>query len=132
MAKFEFVNEGLTAPAFLVDNSTRDHVLAAPARVDASAFTAGTNGLKAIPAGTLLGRTQTERDANAGYGPWTSGDTDVFLTWREISDAARDADVELLRPGTAIKENFLPGWSGSSSGYKAAVRAAYQCIAGIN
>lgn len=130
MTKFVFSGVTFTAPAWLVDDSSRDHVLAAPARLDAAAFTANSDGLKAVPSGTLVGRTAAERAANAPYGPFTSGDTDVYLTWREVYDAAMDADIELVRPGTAIKQNFLPGWDALASEVKTEIQTRYECING--
>lgn len=83
---------------------------------------------KRISSGTLIGRTYTERDAGTGYGPWATGDDEVYLVAFEIVDADANPNVELVAHGTKVYENRLPGWAGSSAGFKAAVRAAYQTM----
>lgn len=83
---------------------------------------------KRIPSGTLIGRTYTERDAGTGFGPWATSDDDVFVVAFEITDAVNRPEVELVAHGTKIYENALPGWTGSTSQFKAAVRAAYQTM----
>ena len=83
---------------------------------------------KRIPSGTLLGRTYTERDAGTGFGPWTNGDDEPFILAFEITDAANRPECELVAHGTKVYENSLPGWTGSTSQFKAAVRGAYQTM----
>ncbi len=86
--------------------------------------------VKRILSGTLLGRTFTERDASTPLGPLAVGDEEVFILYHDIDDAAIIADAELYRPGSIVKENFLPDFSGQVAGVKALVRAAYICVRG--
>ena len=91
----------------------------------------GTDGtVKRILSGTLLGRTFTERDASTPFGPLASGDEEVYILYHDIDDATVIADAELYRPGSIVKENFLPDFSGQSSAVKALVRGAYICVRG--
>lgn len=89
---------------------------------------------KVVPAGTLVGRTRTERDAGTGYGPWTAGDEDFGLTYVELDDVDANPDVVIVIPnrGTPVRENFLPGWATAASDYRAAVRGAYYCTVGVS
>ena len=87
-------------------------------------------GPKQVPSGTLLGRTLSERDASTGYGPWASGDDEVFLLAFDVTDFTVVADCELYRNGRIVKENFLPGFSSWVAGAKTAVRSKYTCVRG--
>jgi hypothetical protein len=88
--------------------------------------------LKNVPSGTLLGRTYTERDANAGFGPAADTDDEVFLLAFDVTDAATDPDCTLYRPGSIVKENFLATFAGLSTALKAKVRSTYLCVRGAN
>lgn len=85
---------------------------------------------RAVPGGTIVGRTIAERDASAPYGPAADADDEVFITAFDVSDVSRINDVELVRPNTTIKENFLPVWTTISAAVKAKVRASYRCMRG--
>jgi len=91
-------------------------------------------GRKFLPSGTLLGRTYTERDAGTGFGPAATSDDEFGLLLFDKEDLVRYPDIELLRPnaGVTVAENFLPGWSGLSSGLKAVVRARWNTITGAD
>jgi hypothetical protein len=58
----------------------------------------------------------------------TTPDDELFLTAFSVPDLAQNADVTLVRHGTLIYEDKLPGWAGLASNAKAAIRARYQCI----
>ncbi len=104
--------------------------LAADLEGGETATFAGVSSLKKVPSGTLVGRTYTERDAGTGYGQpdVVTPDDELFLTAFEVPDLANNAEVTLVRHGTLIYENKLPGWSGLASNVKAAIRTRYQCI----
>jgi hypothetical protein len=89
-------------------------------------------GIKNVPSGTLIGRTIAERDASDGFGPWTTGDDEVYLTAQDVTDFDKVADVELYRPLRIVKENFLPGFASYSAGAKTAVRSRYVCTRGAD
>lgn len=84
-----------------------------------------------VQQGTLIGRTYAERDAGTGFGPWASGDDEVYLTVFDIIDTAEIDDVDLLRRNVLIKENWIPDWATLSAGAKAAIRANYQTSLGV-
>lgn len=88
-------------------------------------------GYDTVPSGTLLGRTISERDAGTGFGPWASGDEEVYLLAFDVTDVSVNADVELYRNFSIVKENLLPSWTTAwTSNMKTALRAAYRCTSG--
>lgn len=91
---------------------------------------AGTTGVKTVVSGTPIGRTIAERDAGTGYGPAVSTDDEIFLIAFDVTDAAINADVELYRWGSIVKETFVPGWADFASALKTALRDKYQCTIG--
>lgn len=84
-----------------------------------------------VPSGTIVGRTIAERDAGTAYGPADANDDEVYIVCFDVYDATVNADVELYRPGSIVKENFLPGWADVAAGVKTKVRAAYTCVRGV-
>jgi hypothetical protein len=88
-----------------------------------------TAGMKVVLSGKLIGRTRTERDAGTGFGPWATGDHEVYLTLFDV-DLNQNTDVELYRNGRMVKENYLPDFAVMTSDELAALRAAYQTITG--
>lgn len=94
---------------------------------------------KRIPAGTVVGLTFAELEAAAAtgvkWGPAADTDDLVRITPFDVPDADVNDDCELLRPGTLIKVNFLPGWGVPglitlSAAVKAKIRAAYETTVG--
>lgn len=86
-----------------------------------------------IPAGTLIGRTYAEQTSGTAFGPWTTGDDQVYLVLHDIWDATEDNDVDLYRNDHVVKENFLPGWTTSwTSDMKAAMRGKYYAVIGAS
>lgn len=90
----------------------------------------GTTAVKYIKSGTLVGRTFTERDAGTGFGPAASSDDEIYLLAFDVIDAADNADCELVRHNTVVKENFLPNWSTLGTTAQGLIRARYRCITG--
>jgi hypothetical protein len=81
----------------------------------------------------LIGRTFAERATSTKFGPWATGDEEIFLTYFEIPDASINDDVELYRPGSLVAEDKLPAWTNAtiwSAGAKAALRLVYQTTLG--
>lgn len=97
---------------------------------DDAATYAGTSGKKRVYAGTLLGRTYAERDSGDAFGPAADADDEIFIVAYDIYDLSEINDAEVLRGGTLIKENFLPGWASVSATLKGKVRAKYQTTLG--
>lgn len=83
------------------------------------------SGPKPVPSGTVIGRTLAERNAATGYGPAASGDDEVYLIAFDVTDAAVDNDCTLVRHGTVIKENFLPGFAGLAGAVVTFLRSYY-------
>lgn len=100
---------------------------------DETATYAGTGTTKkTVPSGTPVGRTYAERDASDGFGPADTDDDEFFLTYFDVYDADDNPDVELYRPGSLVKENYLPNWSSLATLMKTKIRTVYQCILGTD
>lgn len=89
-------------------------------------------GRRTIKSGTLVGRTYAERASGDPFGPWVTGDDEIFLTAFDVEDAFIYDMIELYRHQSIVKENFLPDYATISADPTtlAALRAAYQCILG--
>ena len=94
---------------------------------------------KRIPAGTVVGATYAELEAAAAtglkWGPAADSDEVVRILPFDVPDADMNDDCELLRAGTLIKVNFLPGWGVAglitlSAAVKAKIRAQYEVTVG--
>lgn len=91
-----------------------------------------TGAFKTVPSGTVLGRTISERDANTGYGVAGDSDDEVYILAFDVVDATVNNDVTLYKPGSVVKDNFLPGFAALSTAVKAKLRTAYVCTKGAN
>lgn len=119
----------LTASALLGATTLTVAALTA-ALVAADTATYAGVGLVTVPSGTLVGRTRAERDAGTGYGPWVTGDEEVYLLAWDVSNAAANPDCDLYSHGALVKENFLPGFAALAAGALAAIRANYETTRG--
>ncbi len=122
----------LTSPPWAGDFGSRDHLLPGPFKVNSADadFVADSKGRKNIPSGTVLGRTLAERDAGTGFGPAVNTDLEIYINYFEITDAVELDDCEMYRPGSQVKENFLPGWAGLAALLKDELRKRYHCMVG--
>lgn len=127
-----FIEGTLTTPRWAGDYLGRESLIPGGARLDAAAFAADAEGRKGVPSGTAIGRTLAERDAGAGFGPAAATDDEIYLTAFDVTDAARNPDVELYRPGRVVKENYLPGWADLAAELKTAIRERYTCTLGAD
>ncbi|HXG86525.1 MAG TPA: hypothetical protein VNI84_21080 [Pyrinomonadaceae bacterium] len=120
----------LTAPA--AAGATTLTVAALPTALVSgdTALYAGTSGKKTVIAGTRIGRTFAERDTDAFFGPAADADDEVLIVAYDVIDAGETNDAEVLRKGTLIKENLLPGWATETAALKAKVRAVYETTRG--
>lgn len=87
---------------------------------------------KTVPSGTVLGRTLAERDASTPFGPAADTDDEVYLLAFDVVDATVNNDVTLYRPGSLVKENFLPGVAALSATIRGKLRTTYVCTRGAN
>lgn len=105
MPAITYSEKRVSQPSFLAEFLRTDwHTIQTGAKLDPSAFTADADGKVFVPAGTLLGRT----DAEQPFGPWATGDTEVYLSCYDVADAEENADVELLKPNFTIYHRRLP------------------------
>jgi hypothetical protein len=102
------------------------------ALVSTDAATYAGVGKKVVAAGTLIGRTFTERAAGTAFGPAADSDDEMFLVAFDAQDPDTDGDVELYRHGSLVKENFLPNFAALTTAQLAYVRAHYQTTRGAN
>ncbi|MEO1208865.1 MAG: hypothetical protein AAFX78_04905 [Cyanobacteria bacterium J06638_20] len=120
----------LTAEATVGDTTITVRALVTALVQDDTDTYNGTELVRHIPAGTIVGRTYAERDAGTAFG---KGDVDtpddqLFLTAFDVPDAVESPYIVLLRHNTRIYEDKLPGWSGLSATAKAAIRSRYETI----
>lgn len=93
-----------------------------------------------IFSGTAVGRTYAERNANTPYGPGISTDDELFLVVFDNPNLRENNDIELVRHGSLIAENYLPGYgatgvlgtSASPTALLTALRGKYRCIIGVD
>lgn len=89
---------------------------------------------KRVRAGKVVGLTNAELENAAAtgvkWGPAADADDVVRILAYDVPDADSNNDCDLLRPGTLIKVNFLPGWASLSSALKAKIRATYEVTVG--
>lgn len=87
---------------------------------------------KVLNAGTVIGRTFAERDAETPFGLAGDADDEIAIVAFDRIDVDRVNDVDMIRPfaGVIIKENFLPNFANLSAAVQAAVRARYNCTIG--
>ena len=130
MPRIQFTANADTTPTFIGDFLSRDYLLAGGVKVTATAFAANAAGKRYVPAGTLIGRTFVERAADTPFGVAADTDDEVFIVAYDVYDLAEINDADVLRHGTLIKENLLPGFAGISVALKAKVRANYQTTTG--
>jgi hypothetical protein len=84
----------------------------------------------AVRSGTLVGRTFAERAAGTAFGPYAANDDEVYLVVYDVLDVSVNNDVDLYRPGSVVKENFLPDFADWSAVDLAALRATYTTTRG--
>lgn len=131
MAGVTFTDFGQAASkAFMGDFESREHILPGGAQLAAAGSWSGLTA-NIVPAGTVVGRTDAESAAGADFGPAADADNEFYIVADETDvTAGRDRGTNLVRHGSVIKFNFLPGWAGLSATVKAAVRANYALILG--
>lgn len=91
---------------------------------------------KRIAAGTLVGATNAEIEGSntitAGkpnglqWGPAADADDQVRILCYDVIDADTKPEADVLRPGTLVRVNALPGWDTMSAALKTKVRATYE------
>lgn len=88
-------------------------------------------GPKYIPSGTIVGRTYAERDALTPFGVPADADDEYFFLANDVSDAAKNDDIDLYRPNGVVYENFLPAdFAAASATIKGKMRTLYRCTIG--
>lgn len=98
----------LTAAAATGATSLTVEALAQQVNSTDVAYYGGTSGFKTILSGIPVGRTIAERDAGTPYGPAAAADDEIYLLAFDIVDANVNNDGVLYRPGSVVKENYLP------------------------
>jgi hypothetical protein len=119
--------------AWLAEELTANNLMPGGAILKTADFPIGTYPLNTatkrqeIVSGQLVGRTYAERTANAGFGPYATGDEEVYLTATVVNDIAVNPEVTLLRPNALIYEDKLPGWAALPAATKTVIRSKYIC-----
>lgn len=110
-AKFARLTSGAAAGATTLTVAALPTALAAN---DAATYQVG-GAKRFVENGTLLGRTIGERNDGEGYGPYESGDTDVYLLLYDVADADGKPECALYRHGSIVYEGQLPASSKTSA-----------------
>lgn len=126
----------LASPRWAGDSLSGRNIVAGGAKIDNTAFgSADAFGMITIPSGTVIGRTRAERTAGTPMGPAADTDEEFYIIAFDVTDALRNDDVELVKPGAGftVKENFLPtALTSLSATVQAAIRARYYCTVGVS
>lgn len=93
---------------------------------------AGVGATVTVVSGTTVGRTIAERDAGTPFGPAAAADDEIYIVCFDRYDVGVNADIEMYRPNSIVKENFLPQVMDGSmiAGVLTKLRAAYVCTVG--
>ena len=132
MAQMDAQTNLLTGAAWCGDFLDEDSLMPGGGRVDPATVVAGVNGYKTIVSGSLVGRTIAQRTAGAPFHIAVDADEEVFIVAFDVTDALKKADVELYRPQSVVKENFLPNFGTLSAALLAKVRSTYITTRGAN
>jgi hypothetical protein len=95
-------------------------------------------GTETIPSGSIVSRTIAQRDAASPWHAAIATDADIRLVAFDLPNAKVDAVAALYKPGSRVKENYLPGYStvlrpgGTDSSLMTALRAIYECYPGTD
>lgn len=86
-----------------------------------------------IPSGTLVGRSNADRNAQpqVGFSPQVDENTEqIYILAFDVENFDRETGIELLiyEKSFVVYENKLPGWADMSDALKARVRQLYHCI----
>lgn len=133
MASITSTYTGMSRPKWLGEQYRPDILLPGGVLLDAAAFPAPTppNTVKRVLSGTLIGRTYAERDSGAKFGPFTTGDEEVYLVFADTSDLAFSQEAAVVRNmSVVVLENWLPGWAALAAATKTVIRSKYQTMAG--
>lgn len=105
-------------PTALVDNDTATY--------------SGVGASVTVLSGTTVGRTIAERDNGDPFGPAAAADDEIYIVCFDRYDVTINADIELYRPNSIVKENFLPQVIDGTmiAGVLTKLRAAYVCTVG--
>lgn len=87
---------------------------------------------RTLASGTLVGRTFAERDSGDALGAADDTDDEFFIVVFDCPNIMTNPDVELYRPGSVVKEDYLPDWTAiaADAALLAKLRLRYQCIKG--
>lgn len=121
------VTATLSAPANAGDTALTVTALSGAVAATETATYAGA-GPKVVVGGTPVGRTYTERDAGAGFGPAATTDDEFYLLAQDVLDADGMTPCELYRHGRAVRENALPNWAALTTAMKTKIRSLYECF----
>jgi hypothetical protein len=91
-------------------------------------------GRRTLLEGTLIGRTYAERTSKTGFGAADDTDDQVYLVAFTVDDVNATRSCTVVKPGTVIKENYLPEWTtiAADANLLAKLRSVYRCITGVD
>lgn len=132
-AQITFHPKNSTSAVWAGDGIGHENLLPGGVLVDETEFTAGSDGRKYIPSGTLLGRTDAEAVAGTGFGlADVANDDEIYLLVFDCYDALKNDEVELYRHNRLVYKNFLPDWGTYTATEKAWIEANYECMYAVD
>jgi hypothetical protein len=121
----------VTTSMYASSDDTSVSIFAAPAAIaDAAVCNYPGYGARPVKSGMPVGRTYAERDAGTPFGAADAADDELYLVAFDVADVMEMNEIVLVRYGTRIKENRLPGFAALAAGIKTKLRTNYQMYRG--
>jgi len=133
LPRFQFPQmDNESYPSWIADDLDRRTLVQGGVLLDPSAFSENANGYKYVESGTVVGRTQTEADNGTGFSPAEDTDDYYFITAHDVQYADENAEVAVVRDGTLIRFDQLPGYGSFSSIIEDALKDKYEIVPGTD
>jgi len=133
LARFDFPKmENKSYPSWIADTMDRRTLVQGGVVLNPSQFSENANGYKFVESGTVIGRTQTEADNGTGFSPAEDTDDYYFITAHDVQYADENPEVAVVRDGTLIRFDELPGYGSFSSIIEDALKDKYEIVPGTD
>lgn len=116
-----------SAPPFLAEPVGAATLLPGGGRLERYVFP----GMDVVPAGTAVGRSKSLR-AYGPFGPARADSYQVYLTAYDVRFGQDGDEAVLVKPGTTVYEDRLPGFDQLAPEVQEAIRETYVCIMSVD
>ncbi len=123
-------------PAFIADTFDKRTLVQGGVILDASEWSENAEGYKYAQAGTIVGRSSSEVDNDAPFGQvdgddrLASNQEEMFLLAHDVQYLRENPAGAILRHGTQIRMDKLPGYGSFSSDQRAFVEDNHDIVPG--